>query len=40
VHFIDADIKSVNKASQVAFEGIGFAKTKESEDLLRYEYLV
>lgn len=40
VRFIDAEIKSVNVVSQKSFIGAGFVLTKESADVLYYEYAV
>ena len=40
VQFIDAEIKSVNVASQKAFLSVGFVFVKEEEEVLFYEYVV
>jgi hypothetical protein len=40
VRFIDAEIKSINIASQKSFIGVGFLLTKENADVLYYEYVV
>lgn len=38
VRFIDAEIKSINIASQKSFIGVGFVLTKKNADVLYYEY--
>ena len=40
VRFIDAEIKSINIASQKSFIRVGFVLTKENADVLYYEYVV
>jgi len=40
VQFIDAEIKSINIASQKSFIGVGFVLLKEDGDVLYYEYVV
>ena len=40
VRFIDAEIKSINIASQKSFIGVGFVLAKENADVLYYEYAV
>ena len=40
VRFIDAEIKSINIASQKNFIGVGFVLTKKNVDVLCYEYIV
>jgi hypothetical protein len=40
VRFIDAEIKSINIASQKSFIDVGFVLTKENADVLYYEYVV
>ena len=40
VQFIDAEIKSINIASQKSFIGVGFLLLKEDANVLYYEYVV
>ncbi len=40
VRFIDAQIKSINVASQRSFAGVGFGFVREENDVFYYEYVV